>query len=129
MIDLLESAKALLESSGFDNVYLRKLDGTTKPEAVVIRRMPSSTANRQFDGTREVNFPFQVFVRRLDEDTAIEDCERVVGALDNSRLESRNASYLFVSCEVYTDPQEIVEEGPYKVYEAKFMARIAPRKD
>ena len=128
MIDLLESVQALLEAEGFENVYLRKLDGTTPQEAIVVRRMPSTTVNRGYDLSREVQWPFQVFVRRLSEDQAIEDCERVVGVLDNAALPSRNASYSFVSCEVYTDPQEIAEEGPYKVYEAKFTALIVPRK-
>lgn len=114
MIDLCERAARLLTEAGLEGVTLKRLDGTTGREGVVVRAMPCTAVESYYDGERTLDAPYEVIVRRRSEERAMEECSLAAEALEGVTLASGNGSYEPVGSDgqqVYTAPQELALDG------------------
>lgn len=123
MIDLADVAAEKLRDNGFTDAKTRKLD-ELKGGGIAVRRIPSTKTADYFTGQRQIAYLFQIVVVRADEQTAIDECDRIASLLPTLDLKSKNGSYLFTSCEVYTETQELEYPGFPYVYECRMRANI-----
>ena len=128
MIDLCERAARLLTESGLEGVSLRRLDEITGKEGIVVRRMPSTVSESYYDGTRVLDAPYEVIVRRRSEERAMEECSLAAEMLEGVTLESSNGSYRPSGTDgqqVYTAPQEMaLEEANFYAWHVRMHAAI-----
>lgn len=122
MIDLPDVLAKRLREAGFGDAKTRKLSDVSKG-GIAVRRYPSTTRARYYDGSRDVAYVVQVVVARESEEQAIEECEAIARIVPTLDLRSENGSYDMTSCDAYTDPQEITTG----TWEAKFQASITTK--
>lgn len=121
MIDLPDVLARKLRDHGYD-AKTRKLADISKG-GIAVRRIPSTTIARNYDGTREIAYLTQVVVSREDEMVAIDEIEAITELVPTLDLASDNGSYKLTSTEVYTDPNEL-QTG---VWEVRFRSLITTK--
>lgn len=127
MIDLIENAKTQLEALGYSDVVLKRLDGLTGKEGIVLREVAYTPIERYYDGTSTGDYVYQAIVRRRGQADARETCGEVAAALEDWEPASSNGSYRLNpgGHSVYTYPQELeLSESGFYAYEVRMVARI-----
>ena len=123
MIDLADVVAKKLQAAGYTDAKTRKLDDL-KGGGIAVRRIPSTKTADYYTGQRQIAYLFQVVVARQSEAQAIDECDSIAALLPTLDLSSENGSYLFTSCEVYTETQELEYPGFPYVYECRMRANI-----
>ena len=122
-IDLPDVLAERLREAGYEDASVRALD-ELKAGGIAVRRVPSTTTARHFDGRRDVTFLVQVVVARERELEAIDQCSAIAELAPALDLSSANGTYSLTSVDVYTDPQELeTDVFPY-VWEVRLQALI-----
>lgn len=123
MIDIVDVVAKKLEDAGLTPVRLRPLKNNE--EGICIRRIPSAVVATYMDGTQEIAYLFEVYVRYLDEERAIIECETAIGLINMANLPSANGSYRFISCGIYSHTTEVERRTDGKrTYKVGFKAEI-----
>lgn len=123
MLDVIDVAKEQLESKGYEGLSLKRLDRVK--EGIILRRIPGAVTDRYMDDSESSNYLFQVLVKREDERRAIDECEAIADYFRKAFLPSQNGSYEFVSCDVYTEPQELdLSDGGYYIWQTRIRVLI-----
>lgn len=122
MIDLVDVAATMLEESGLAPIRIRPL--MDNEEGVCIRRVPSTVTSMYMDGTQEIAYLFELYIRRESEEQAINECETAINTLDMATIASKNGSYRFISCSIYSHLSEVERTAPQHTYKVGFRAEI-----
>lgn len=123
--DMCESARDYLAGHGIQ-ASVKRLDSFTGKEGVCIRRVPSATVDRYYDGRRTIAAIYQVVVRSRSERTAMETADRIAELMDGAYIPSNGGKYQFINQEVYTEPEELDTEEPgFFAYQLMLRAEIA----
>jgi hypothetical protein len=122
-IDLPDVLAARLRDAGYDDAGVRALD-ELKGGGIAVRRVPSTTTARHFDGRRDVTYLVQVVVARERELDAVDQCAAIAELVPTLDLPSANGTYSLTSVDVYTDPRELEATGFPYVWEVRFQALI-----
>lgn len=122
MIDVVDVAAKKLEAAGITPVRLRPLmDGE---EGACLRRVPSTVTATYMDGTQEIAYLFELYIRRESEEQAITECEAAINSLDMAFLASENGSYRFISNSIYSHLTEVEKKEAKHTYKVGFRTEI-----
>ena len=123
-VDLADVLAARLREAGYPDAATRRLE-EAKGGGIVVRRAPSTTLARHYDGSRSVASILQVFVVRRSEAQAIEECQDIADSAPHLDLASGNGSYTITSVDVYDEPAEQLGMTGYPfVWRVQFRAII-----
>lgn len=124
MMDLIDRYSEALAEHGYPNIK-KRFDTLAGREGICIRPLPSTVTQSYYDGTREVDAPFEVIVRRRSEEAAMAECCDIEELLDGMAVPSANGSYRIAGCSVYTASQEMrLDEANYYAWHVRLMAQI-----
>lgn len=119
--DLIDRIQDYLAAGGF-KVSKKPFDAFTGIEGAYMFLMPATQLSRNFDRTRNMAQPFQIVVKRIDEQEALETCQEIEEYLDDAFIPSENGSYRMVNTEVYT-PTQLIDLQDSKIPYA-YMVRM-----
>lgn len=124
MVDLIDRYSTALAANGHPNIK-KRFDTLAGKEGVCIRPLPATIKQMYYDGTKEMDYPFQVIVRRRSEEAAMAECCEIEELLDGMTVPSANGSYRIAGCNVYTASQEMkLDEANYYAWHVRFIAEI-----
>jgi hypothetical protein len=123
MIDLPDIIAKRLHDAGFADAKVQPI-ARIKDGGICVRRVPSTTTGRAFDGNRNIDYLVQVVVARESEYDCIEEIEQVATIIPHTDLASENGSYTLTSCDIYTDPAELELTGYPYVWTVRFKALL-----
>ena len=128
-VDICERARDALVAAGAGKVLVRRLDGLSGREGVVVRPMPGTVVSSYYDGSRDVVLRFQVVVKRRSPVEAMDWCDAAVAAILGADLSSANGSYdLAGPAWVEEDAQEVaLGDDEMHVWAVRFGAAATRR--
>lgn len=102
-------------------------------DSIAIRPTPGMPPQKYLTGDRVRTYAFQVLTQHQSPKVALETLEaitRALQSLENGAIVSQDGSFVFVSCEAYTQPNfvEVTSQGTH-VYSAIFYAEIFQPKE
>lgn len=128
-VDLCERARDALLAAGMRGVHAERLDRVKGKDGVVVRPLPPAVRREYYDGTRLVDYRFQVVAKSLDAIEAMGLCDEALRALRSADLASGNGSYEAVGRpEPDGDVEELaVGEDGRHVWAARLVQKIRRR--
>ncbi|ODB74136.1 hypothetical protein A7310_17935 [Bacillus velezensis] len=126
-MDFFDRMKEYIENniSLFQNPL--SVGGLVKDNDISILAIPGPPSKKNMAMERGYTFPFQILVRHRSQEKSYKTCQQISDHLDrliNGAIVSRDGSFEFVTCNMYTSPN-IVETTPKgAIYTAMFQAEI-----
>jgi hypothetical protein len=123
MIDFADVCVKRIKELGYTDAKIRRLVDISKG-GIAVRRMPTTTITRYYDGSEDQQIVVQVIVARESELQTIDEIEEIAQKLPEMNLESESGSYRLTSAELYTAPQELDYTEGVSVWEMRIRAFI-----
>lgn len=131
-MDFLNSAKQYIEQnmtlfrSPISAGLLR--DG----DDIAIRPTPSTPPTRYMEGSKTINFQFQILVQHASNRIAYDTCQSIemyLDGLQKGAIASSDGSFTFNKCEVYTTTNFVEKTSKGHIYTAMFQAELLIEKE
>ncbi len=123
MIDFADVCVERIKELGYTDAKIRRLADISKG-GIAVRRMPTTTVTKYYDGSEDQQLVVQVIVARESELQTIDEIDDISQRLPEMNLESQNGSYHLTSAELYTAPQELDYTEGVSVWETRIRAFI-----
>lgn len=98
-----------------------------KPNDIALRPTPGGEPEKDMDGSRYIQFPFQILTRHENEVLAFDTCQEIALGLDglrNGAILSANGTYQFITCNLTTTINFVERDSYGGIYTALLEAEL-----